>query len=64
LTQAFSAFASPAGGADALDLRLMFVIFKRSGERAQFRFYPGCLIWSLVISVVLTVLLNLLIRAF
>ncbi|HZA58898.1 MAG TPA: hypothetical protein VE523_06905 [Solirubrobacterales bacterium] len=47
-----------------MDLRLMFVIFKRSGERAQFRFYPGCLIWSLVISVVLTVLLNLLIRAF
>lgn len=42
----------------------VFVIFKRSGERAQFRFYPGCLIWSLVISVVLTVLLNLLIRAF
>jgi hypothetical protein len=63
LTQPFGAFASPSGGADALD-RLMFVIFKRSGERAQFRFYPGCLIWSVVISVVLTVLLNLLIRAF
>jgi len=42
----------------------VFVIFKRSGERTQVRFMPGCLIWSLIISVVLTVLLNLLIRAF
>jgi hypothetical protein len=57
-------FASPAGGAGALDYASMFVIFKRPGERAQFRFMPGCLIWSLVISVVLTILLNLLIRAF
>jgi hypothetical protein len=55
---------SPSGGADALGYGCMFVIFKRSGERAQFRFYPGCLLWSLLISVVLTLLLNLLIRAF
>ena len=42
----------------------MFVLWKRSGERTQVRFMPGCLIWSIVISVVATVLLNLLIRAF
>ena len=42
----------------------MFAIWKRSGERTQVRFMPGCLIWSIVISVVATVLLNLLIRAF
>jgi len=27
------------------------------------RFAPGCLVWSLVLSVVLTILLNLIIRA-
>jgi hypothetical protein len=37
---------------------------KRPGRRAQVRFMPGCLLWSLVLSVILTVLLNLLIRAF
>ena len=42
----------------------MFAIWKRSGERTQVRFMPGCLIWSIVISIVATVLLNLLIRAF
>ena len=42
----------------------VFLIWKRSGERAQVRFMPGCLIWSIVLSVALTVLLNLLIRAF
>lgn len=42
----------------------MFMIFKRSGEPTQFRFMPGCLIWSIVISVVLTILLNVLLRAF
>jgi hypothetical protein len=41
----------------------MFLIWKRSGEPMQVRFMPGCLIWSIVISIVLTVLLNLLIRA-
>jgi hypothetical protein len=38
----------------------MFVIWKRSGERAQVRFLPGCLLWSIV----LTVLVNLIIRWF
>ena len=38
-------------------------IFKRSGEPTRVRFFPGCLIWSLLLSIVLTVLLNLLIRA-
>lgn len=42
----------------------MFMIFKRSGEPTQFRFMPGCLVLSLVISVVATILLNLLIRLF
>ena len=42
----------------------MFVIGKRSGDRTQFRFMPGCLVWSIVLSIVLTVLVNLLIRPF
>ncbi len=42
----------------------MFMISKRPGERTRVRFMPGCLIWSIVISIVLTVVLNLLIRAF
>lgn len=42
----------------------MFFIFKRSGEPTQFRFMPGCLIWSIVISVVLTIAMNLVIQAF
>jgi hypothetical protein len=41
----------------------MFV-FKRPGRKAEFRFMPGCLIWSLVLSIGLTILLNLAIRAF
>jgi hypothetical protein len=39
-------------------------IFKRSGSRAQVRFMPGCLIWSLILSVGLTVLINVLVRLF
>ena len=39
------------------------IVFKRPGRKAEFKFMPGCLIWSLVISLVLTVLINLLIRA-
>ncbi len=39
----------------------MFV-FRRSGQRTQVRFMPGCLIWSLILSLALTVLINLLIR--
>jgi hypothetical protein len=42
----------------------MFTIFKRPGRRTEVRFHPGCLIWSLLLSVALTVLVNLLIRAF
>ena len=41
----------------------MFTIFKRPGQRTEFRFHPGCLVWSIVLSIVLTVLLNLIIRA-
>ena len=42
----------------------MLIFSKRPGRRAQVRFMPGCLLWSLILSVALTVLLNLLIRAF
>ncbi|HEX3328216.1 MAG TPA: hypothetical protein VHV50_14600 [Actinomycetota bacterium] len=42
----------------------MFVIWKRPGERTQVRFQPGCLLWSIVLSIALTILLNLLIRLF
>jgi hypothetical protein len=40
----------------------MFVIWKRAGERTQVRFMPGCLVWSIVLSVALTILANVLIR--
>jgi hypothetical protein len=39
-------------------------IFKRPGRRTQFKFMPGCLVWSLILSVGLTILLNVLIRLF
>jgi hypothetical protein len=42
----------------------MLVVWKRSGERIQVRFMPGCLLWSIVLSIALTILLNLLIRLF
>jgi hypothetical protein len=42
----------------------MFVIWKRSGERTQVRLLPGCLLWSIGLSIALTILLNLLIRLF
>jgi len=42
----------------------MLAIWKRSGERTQVRFKPGCLLWSIVLSIALTILLNLLIRIF
>lgn len=41
----------------------MFVFTKRPGRRANVRFMPGCLVFSLVASIVLTILLNLIIRA-
>ena len=42
----------------------MFLFTKRSGRRAQVRFMPGCLVFSIVASVALTILVNLVIRAF
>jgi hypothetical protein len=42
----------------------MLVIWKRSGERTRVRFMPGCLLWSIVLSIALTIVLNLLIRLF
>jgi hypothetical protein len=42
----------------------VFVIWKQPGERTRVRFMPGCLLWSIVLSVVLTIFLNLLIRSF
>jgi hypothetical protein len=40
----------------------MFLFTKRPGERAQVRFMPGCLVISLVLSITLTILVNLIIR--
>jgi hypothetical protein len=42
----------------------VFVIWNRPGERARVRFMPGCLLWSIVLSIALTILVNLLIRLF
>lgn len=42
----------------------MFLFTKRPGRRAQVRFMPGCLVFSIVASVLLTVLLNLVLHAF
>jgi hypothetical protein len=42
----------------------LFSYSKRSGRRGEFRFRPGCLVWSLLLSVGLTILLNVLIRLF
>jgi len=42
----------------------MLLIWKRSGEHTQVRFMPGCLVWSIVLSITLTILVNLLIRLF
>jgi hypothetical protein len=40
----------------------MFLFTKRPGRRAQVRFMPGCLVTSLLLSIGLTILINLLIR--
>jgi hypothetical protein len=40
----------------------MFLFTKRPGERTQLRFMPGCLVTSLLLSLTLTVLVNILIR--
>jgi len=42
----------------------LFSYSKRPGRRGEFRFRPGCLVWSLLLSVGLTILLNVLLRAF
>ena len=39
----------------------MFV-FKQPGSRARVRLMPGCLVWSLLLSVGLTILVNVLLR--
>jgi hypothetical protein len=42
----------------------VFIFTKRSGQRGRWQFRPGCLVWSLILSIGLTILLNLAIRAF
>ena len=42
----------------------MFVFRKSPGQRTRFSFKPGCLVLSLLLSVGLTILLNVLIRLF
>jgi hypothetical protein len=42
----------------------MFMIWKRSGQRTHVRFMPGCLVWSIVLSIALTILVNVLIKLF
>jgi hypothetical protein len=40
----------------------MFLFTKRPGRRAEARFMPGCLVMSLLLSIGLTILINVLIR--
>ena len=40
----------------------MFLFTKRPGERTQLRFMPGCPVMSLLLSLTLTVVVNILIR--
>ncbi len=40
----------------------MFLFTKRPGERTHVRFMPGCLVFSLILSVTLTILVNVIIR--
>ncbi len=42
------------------------LIFRTGGRRGrtQVRFFPGCLVWSLILSIALTVLLNVIVRLF
>lgn len=42
----------------------MLLFKKRPGERMEVRFMWNWLVWSIVISIVATILLNVLIRAF
>jgi hypothetical protein len=40
----------------------LFLFSKRPGRRTQVRFMPGCLVMSVVLSIGLTILVNLIIR--
>jgi hypothetical protein len=40
----------------------MLLFTKRPGRRTQVRFMPGCLVTSLLLSIALTILLNLILR--
>ena len=40
----------------------MFLVTKRPGGRAKVRLMPGCLVMSLMFSIGLTILVNLIIR--
>jgi hypothetical protein len=42
----------------------LFSYSKRPGRRGDFRFRPGCLVASLVLSLGLTIFLNIVIRLF
>lgn len=42
----------------------MLLFSKRPGRRTEVRFMPGCLVFSLLLSIGLTILINLLIRLF
>jgi hypothetical protein len=42
----------------------VFLFSKRSGRRAEVRFFPGLLLLSVVASIAITILLNVLIRVF
>ena len=42
----------------------MFLFTKRPGRRTEVRFMPGCLVTSLILSLGLTILVNVLIRLF
>ena len=41
----------------------MVFFSKHPGRRARVRFMPGCLLWSLILSIALTIVLNLILRA-
>jgi len=56
--------ASPPGASHPLSHRSDVRDLKRSGERTQVRFVPGCLVWSIALSIALTSLVNVLIRLF
>lgn len=42
----------------------MFIFTKRMGQPGRARFMPGCLVWSILMSITLTVVVNVIIRLF